>query len=112
LTVQGWGYIYVDFSDADYGYSSGDSRINDIILEYDGDTLLWASNTAPGNEYQLSPGETIEIWDQTRVGNGSGPQNKNGFKLFVNLAVQADATMLSGKTFTVEAGNTVTFDNN
>jgi len=66
---------------------------------------------------------------------GSGPQNKNGFKLmagtilpqdgsdavvthitpgklFVNLAVQADATVLSGKTFTVEAGNTVTFDNN
>jgi len=135
LTVVEWGHIFVDFSDANYGYSSGDSRINDIILEYDGDTLLWASNTAPGNEYQLSPGETIEIWDQTRVGNGSGPQNKNGFKLmagtilpqdgsdavvthitpgklFVNLEVQADATVLSGKTFTVEAGNTVTFDNN
>ncbi|RMD60749.1 hypothetical protein D6833_09210, partial [Candidatus Parcubacteria bacterium] len=95
VTVGLWGHIYVDFTDADYGYPSfpGDSRTNDIILKYDGDTLLWGETPGPGGaEFTLTPGDTIEVWDQTRLNLGSGPQNKDGFKILAGTTVPLDGS--------------------
>jgi len=122
-----WGYVDVDFTDADYSYSNLN---NDIFLRIEESGSSYALYWEGNPDFLLTPNQDlIEIWNQTRIGSGSKTQNTAGFKivgnvnipmgshitpgnLFVNLEIQADATVLSGKTFTVEAGNTVTFDNN
>jgi len=138
VTIGSWGSIYVDFTDANYGYSSSDGGISDIILKFNGDELLWSDTiTSGGTEATLSPNDTIELWDQTRIGRPSNPRNKNGFRiespnntipldepdavvthitpgnLFVNLEVQASAIVLSGKSFIIqEPGTQILFSPN
>jgi len=140
LTISGWGYVTVDFSDSDYPdlYSSL-SLDRDIWLTlepgFQDNTLYWRAD--PQNRLALTPNEDIvEIWDQTRIGGPSKIQNRTGFKissgegipldgsdepvthitpgkLFVNLEVQANAIVLSGKSFIIqEPGTQILFSPN
>jgi hypothetical protein len=140
VTINSWGYVDVDFSDADYPspYSSlGLDRDFWLRLESNGN-LYWNGNP----DYLITPNsDLLQIWDQTRITTPpkSKIPNKNGFKipnisepvpdtiiplgthtdkgkLFVNPNVLANVTITSnvtiaaGATLTIASGVTVTIN--
>lgn len=137
IAIGGWGYVDVDFSDADcpgpYGPQFG--LDSDIWLRLDPgqpgapDKLYWYR----GNEsYQLTANQDlIEIWDQSRVTEPDKhrTQNRNGFKIpseyasesnippgnhlnqqkiFINAEVQSDITIIDD--IEVESGAALEFE--
>ena len=135
MTVERWGYIYIDYTDSDYPeWYANNFWPRDLffVLKASGD-LYWKDENSP-NEVKLQPGETIQIWDQTSIDSELvKSQNKSGFKipasvttlpldgtdnvvthftpgkLCVPVTIQANTSIAQGKAFEPQAGIELSF---
>jgi len=80
-------YFYVDFSDSKYSSKYGSGGLSsDLFFKFTESGSVFMVDGGGGNDSELTQGEIVEIWDQTRIGGSSRTPNKNGFKILANTS--------------------------